>query len=105
MALEIGPDFGDVHDVRDVDLGDVGAPAGTDLHQVLQRQPLDRLAQRGAPDPELGHQLILDEGRARRQFQGHDLVANLEVGPIGDQPPGRRVRRVRGVGLTAAALS
>ena len=90
LALELGPDLGDVDDVGDVHVGDVGPAPRPDLDQALERQALDRLAQRRAPDLELAHELVLDQRRSRRQAQGDDPVAELEVGAIGDQPASAR---------------
>src|SRR3712207_8715361 len=55
------------------------------LDEVLERQPLDRLAQRCATDPDLAHQLVLDERGAGMKAQGHDPVAKLEVRALRDQ--------------------
>ena len=57
--------------------------------EVLEGEPLDRLAQRRAADAELAHQLVLAQDRPRRQLQRHDPVAQLVVGPLGDEPVAR----------------
>jgi len=75
-----------VDDVGHVDLGDVGSAPGSNLDQVLEREALDRLAQRRSTDLELLHQPVLDQRGAGRQAQRHDPVAQLGVRPIGDQP-------------------
>ena len=54
--------------------------------EVLQREALDRLAQRRAPDLELAHQRVLAQHRPRRQPQRDDPVAQLVVGALGEQP-------------------
>ena len=53
--------------------------------RILEREALDRLAQRRAPDLELAHERVLDQCGSGRKAQGDDLVAESEVGPIGDR--------------------
>ena len=67
VALELGAHLCDVHDVVGIDGGDEGATPRLHGHQVLQRQPLDRFAQRRASDPHLVHELVLAQDRAGRE--------------------------------------
>ena len=77
VALELGADLGDVDDVRGVDVRHERAAARLHGDEVLERQALYRLAQRRAPDAELGHQRVLPQDRSRRQAQGDDAVAEI----------------------------
>src|SRR6185312_489654 len=59
--------------------------AGEDRHQVLERQALDRLSDRGAAHVELAPERVLVDGRAGGDPERHDAVAQCRVGPIGEQ--------------------
>jgi hypothetical protein len=98
VSLELRAHLGDVLDVGRLDRGDERPTAWLHGHEVLEREPLHGLAQRGAADAELAHQLVLAQDGARREAQRHDPVAKLHVGVLGDQPRGRGVRdRGRGI--------
>jgi hypothetical protein len=85
VALELGAHGGDVDDVGRLDGGDERAAPRLHGNEVLEREPLDRLAQRGAADLELAHQLVLAQHGARRQAQRDDPVAQLVVRALGEQ--------------------
>src|SRR5258708_25620958 len=53
MRLEHDADLGDAGEVGDVDVGDERSPVWNRLDEVLERQALQRFADRGAPDLEL----------------------------------------------------
>ena len=61
---------------------------GIDRHQVLEREPLDRLANRRATDPQLAAEHVLVDRRAGGDPQGHEAVAQLGVGAVCEQPRG-----------------
>jgi hypothetical protein len=77
-----------VDDVRGVDVRHERAPPRLHGDEVLERQALDGLAQRCAPDAEVGHQRVLAQDRPRRQAQRDDAVAKLAIGPLRDQTTG-----------------
>jgi hypothetical protein len=91
LRLELGAHLGDVDDVVGLDLGDVRARPRADLDEALEREALDGLAQRRAPEAEVAHQRVLAQGGAGGQAQGDDLVAQAGVGAVGDQAVGGRV--------------
>ena len=70
-----------------------------DIHEVLEREALDRLAQRGPADAHLAHQRVLAQDRPGRQVERHDPIAQFEVRALGDQPRGRGVRDRGGRGI------
>ena len=61
---------------------------GIDRDEVLERQALDRLADRSAAHLELAPERVLVDRRARRDGQRDDAVAQLGVGAIGQQLAG-----------------
>src|SRR5215207_6351129 len=66
VCLELGAHLGDALDVGGLDGGDERAPARLHVDQVLQCEPLHRLAERGATDAHLVHQRVLAEDSAGR---------------------------------------
>jgi hypothetical protein len=70
VALELRAALGNVDDVRGVDVRHERAPPRLHGDEVLERQPLHRLAQRCPPDAEFGHQRVLAQDCPRRQAQG-----------------------------------
>ena len=85
VALQLHPHVGDVGQVGDVDLRGERPAAREHRDQVLQRQPLDRLAHRRAPDAQLAPEHVLVDRRPGRDPQRHDPVAQIVVRPIGQQ--------------------
>ena len=96
VPLELGAHLGDVLDVGGLDRTDEGAAPGLHLDEVLEREPLDRLAQRRAADADVLHQLVLPQHGARREMKRHDPVTQVDVRALGDEPRGRGVRDRRG---------
>ena len=94
MALELRANVGDVGKVGDVDLrGERPAPR-EDRDQVLEREALDRLADRRAPDLELAAERVLVDRRAGGDPQGDDPVAELGISAIGEQLAGLSLRHL-----------
>src|SRR6266849_5615417 len=79
VALQHDTHLGDAREVRYVDVGDEGAAVGDAAHQLLVREPLQRLADRGAADRQLLAQLRLVHERTRRQREREDAVAYQEI--------------------------
>ena len=96
LRLELRAHLGDVDDVGRVDVRDVGARARADLDEALEREPLDRLAERRPAEAEVAHELLLAQRGPRREAQRDDEVAHRDVGPIGDQAAVAR-RRLGGL--------
>jgi hypothetical protein len=92
VALELDPHVGDVREVGDVDLGRERAAPRIDGDEVLEREALDRLAQRRPPDREVAPDRLLVDRRARRDRERDDLVAQLHVGAVGEQTARSRPR-------------
>ena len=84
MRLERRADLVEPRDVLGVDIGHQRAAARAHLDEMLEREPLDGLAQRRAPDAELAHELVLAQRGARRQPQVDDPIAQTEVRAIGE---------------------
>ena len=91
VPLELGTHLGDADDVGGLDRGDERAAARLHVHEVLEREALDRLSEGSSADAEITHQLVLAKDRARREMERHDLVAQFRVRALGHQPRGRAV--------------
>ncbi len=69
-------------------ISDANVPRrGNDVDEVLEREPLDRLADWRAPHLQLVPEPVLVDRRAGRDLQRHDPVAQLDVRAIGQQLP------------------
>ena len=88
VPLELRAHVGDVREVGDVDLRGERAAAREHRDEVLEREPLDRLAHRRAAHLELAAEQVLVDRRARRDPQRDDPVAQLDVRAIGQQLAG-----------------
>src|SRR5215213_477851 len=84
VRLELRAHLGEARDVLRMYVCDDRPAARADLHEVLERQALDRLAQRRAPDSHLAHELVLAQPGAGRKAQVDDAVAQAEVRTIGE---------------------
>ncbi len=103
QALELHADLGEPGLVGDVDPGDEGAPPGVGDRELLQRQPLERVADRGQPQPQRRAQRLLVERCARLQAHRHDGVADLAVRLVHQPlPPGSRRNRIGGAAHRAS---
>ena len=58
---------------------------GEMVASAAARSDLDQTLEQRAPDLELAHERVLDQCGSGRKAQGDDLVAESEVGPIGDR--------------------
>src|ERR671914_529966 len=91
----MGADLVDAREVGDVDLADERAAAGDDGDEAVAVQALDRLAHRRAADPEPAREVLLAQQRAGSEGDADDLLAQLEVGAVGERarPALPQVRR------------
>ena len=85
VALELLAHVGDVREVGDVDLGGERPAAREHRDEVLEREPLDRLAHRRAAHVELAAERVLVDRRAGGDAQRDDAVPQRRVGAVGEQ--------------------
>ena len=100
-ALQLDAQLEDLDDVGHVQLGHERAATRQDDDEVLPREAPQRAAHGREPDAELGCERCLVDGRAGRQRERRDALADAGVGDVAERlgrraaPLARRARRRR----------